>query len=67
MSNQGSGEREDNPGQTSRDSEKPAGTSGRQGNTSAENWQQGNTDTNRRSNRDDEDEDSPLGNRNTYR
>jgi hypothetical protein len=67
MGNQGNRDQEGNLGQPGRDSEKPAGTSGRTGNTGAENWQQGNTDTNRqggsRPNRNDDDEDSALGNR----
>jgi hypothetical protein len=67
VSNQGRREQEHNPGRTNRDSEKPAGTAGRPDNTSTESWQPGGTDTNRRSNRDDDDEDSPLGNRNTFR
>jgi hypothetical protein len=63
MGNQGNRERESHPGQPGSDSEKPAGTTGRTGNTGAENWQQGNSDTNRRPVRHDDDEDSGLGNR----
>ena len=66
MSNQGNRDQEGNLGQPGKDSEKPAGTSGRTGNTGTENWQQGQTDTNRpvrRPNRNDDDEDSGLGNR----
>ena len=64
MTNQGNRDREGNIGQPGRDSEKPAGTSGRQGNTSTENWQQ--NETNRpasRPTRHDDDQDSGLGNR----
>jgi hypothetical protein len=72
VSNQDNRDREGNLGQTGRDSDSPAGTSGRQGNTGTENWQQGNTDANRPpparpSRHDDEDEDSGLGNRTTNR
>ena len=66
MKNQGNRDRDGNLGQPGRESEKPAGTSGRTGNTGTENWQQGQTDTNRpasRPNRNDDDEDSGLGNR----
>ena len=65
MSNQGNRDREGNLGQSGRDAEKTAGTSGRQGNTGTENWQQGQTDTNRPASRPrhDDDEDSGLGNR----
>jgi hypothetical protein len=65
MSNQGNRDQEGNLGQPGRDSDKPAGTSGRQGNTGTESWQQ--NDTNRPASRprrqDDDDEDSGLGNR----
>jgi hypothetical protein len=64
MSNQGNRDQEGNLGQPGRDSDKPAGTSGRQGNTGTESWQQ--NDTNRpasRPRRQDDDEDSGLGNR----
>ncbi len=70
MSNQGKRDQEGNLGQTSRNPGSPRGTSGRQGNTGKENWQPGNSDTNRpgnRNNRSDEDEDSGLGNRTTNR
>lgn len=66
MRNQGNRDQKSNLGQTGTDAEKPAGTAGRQGNTGTENWQQGNTDTNRsgsRPDRSDDDEDSGLGNR----
>ena len=63
MGNQGHREREDSLGQPGSDTEKPAGTSGRTGNTGTESWQRGNNDTNRRPNRQDDDEDSGLGNR----
>ena len=64
MSNQGNRDQEGNLGQPGRDSDKPTGTSGRQGNTGTESWQQ--TDENRpatRPRRYDDDEDSGLGNR----
>jgi hypothetical protein len=62
VGNQGNREQEDNPGQPGSDSEKPAGTTGRTGNGGTENWQQGNTDTNRRPNRQyQDDEDSGPG------
>jgi hypothetical protein len=70
VSNQGNRDQEGNLGQTSRDPGSPTGTAGRQGNTGHENRQQGNSDTNRpggRNNRNDEDEDSGLGNRTTNR
>jgi hypothetical protein len=63
MGNQDNHEREGNLGQPGRDSDKPAGTSGRQGNTGTESWQQGHPDAIRRPKRDDDDEDSGLGNR----
>jgi hypothetical protein len=61
--NQGDRDQESSLGQPGSDSEQPAGTTGRTGNSGTENWQQGNTDTNRRPNRhdDDDDEDSGLG------
>ena len=64
MSNQGDRDQEGNLGQPGRDSDKPAGTSGRQGNTSTESWQQ--NETHRpvpRPTRHEDDEDSALGNR----
>ncbi len=64
MSNQGNRDSEGNLGQPGKDSEKPAGTSGRQGNTSTESWQH--NETHRpasRPTRHDDDEDSGLGNR----
>jgi hypothetical protein len=64
MSNQGNRDQEGNLGQPGRDSDKPAGTSGRQGNKSGESWQQ--NDQQRpapRTPRYDDDEDSALGNR----
>jgi hypothetical protein len=70
MGKQAKGEQKNNLGQTGSDTDKPAGTTGRQGNTGTENWQQGNTDTNRsgsRPNRHDDDEDSAFGNRTTLR
>jgi hypothetical protein len=68
VGNQGNREQEGNLGQPGSDSEKPAGTTGRTGNAGTENWQQGNTDTNRRSSRqDDDDEDSGLGTRTSLR
>ncbi len=64
MSNQGNRDREGNIGQPGRDSDKPAGTSGRQGNTGTESWQQNETQRPAsRPNRYDDDEDSGLGNR----
>ena len=63
MGNQGNREHDGNLGQPGSDSEKPAGTSGDTGNTGKESWQQGNTDTVRRPKRQDDDEDSGLGNR----
>jgi hypothetical protein len=63
MSHQGNRDREDNVGQPGRESEKPAGTSGRTGNTGTENQP---TDQNRpasRPRRHDDDDDSGLGNR----
>ena len=64
MSNQGNRDREGNIGQPGRESDKPAGTPGRQGNTSTESWQQNETDRPAsRPNRHDDDEDSGLGNR----
>ena len=68
MSNQGNRDRdqEGNFGQAGKDSANPAGTSGR-----TENWQKPNTDASRpagsRPTRNDEDEDSPLGNRTGFR
>jgi hypothetical protein len=59
----GKREQEGNLGQTGRDSQNPAGTSGRQGNTG----QQGTSDPKPRPKRVDDDEDSGLGNRNTFR
>lgn len=71
MSNQGDRDREGNLGQTSRSPSSPTGTSGRQGNKGDENWQQGNTDSNRqggtRHNRDDDDDGPGLGGRTTNR
>ena len=67
MGNQGKREQEGNLGQTGRDPQNPAGTSGRQGNTGTESWQQGTTDPKPRPPRVDDDEDSGLGNRNTFR
>ena len=64
MKNQGNRDRDGNLGQPGRQSEKPAGTTGSTGNTGTENWQQ--TDQNRpasRPRRNDDDEDSGLGNR----
>ena len=64
MSNEGNRNRDGNLSHPARESEKPAGTSGRTGNTGTENWQQ--TDQNRpasRPRRHDDDEDSGLGNR----
>ena len=58
--NQGKKDREGNLGQTG-ETQKPTGTSGR------ENWPQTETDVNRRPNRPADDEESPLGNRNTNR
>lgn len=66
MSNQGNRDQQGNLGQTGRDSATPAGTPGRKDKSGTENWQQGQTDTNRpasRPNRHDDDEDSGLGNR----
>jgi hypothetical protein len=67
VSKQGNRDQEGNLGRTGRDSDNPSGTSGRPGEAGTENWQQGNTDTNRqggnRPNRNDDDEDSGLGNR----
>ena len=66
MGHQDEREQKGNLDQPATDAEKPAGTTGRQGNTGTENWQQGNTDTNRsgsRPDRNDDDEDSGLGNR----
>ena len=40
MSNQGNRDQEGNLGQPGQDSENPAGTTGRKGNTGTENWQQ---------------------------
>jgi hypothetical protein len=68
MSKQGNRDQEGNLGQPGRDSDKPAGTSGRQGNTGTESWQQ--TDQNRPATRprhNDDDEDSAFGNRTTLR
>lgn len=67
MSNQGNRDRaqEGNLGKAGRDSANPAGTSGR-----TENWQKGNTDSNRpasKPTRVDDDEDSALGNRAGFR
>jgi len=67
VGNQGNREQEGNLGQTDRDSQNPAGTSGRQGNTGTENWQQQTPDPKPRPNRGEDDEDSGLGNRNTFR
>ena len=67
MSNQGKRDQEGNPG---RDAGNPAGTSGRPGDSGTQNWQQGHTDTNRpapRPRRIDDEEDSGLGNRTTFR
>lgn len=64
MSNQGNREQEGNLGQPGKDHDRPTGTSGRQGNTGNEIWQP--NETNRpasRPRRDDDDEDSGLGNR----
>ena len=65
MSSQGNREREGNIGRPGRDSEKPAGTSGRQGNTSTESWPQNETHrpASRPNRPDDDDEDSGLGSR----
>jgi hypothetical protein len=70
VNNQGNRDQEGNLGRTGRDPGKPAGTSGRKENTGNENWQHGNSDTNRtgnRNHRNDDDEDSGLGNRTTNR
>jgi len=64
MSNQGNRDQEGNIVQPGRASEKPAGTSGRQGNTSTESWQRSETDRPAsRPNWHDDDEGSGLGNR----
>lgn len=65
MSNQGNRDQEGNLGQPGRDSDRP-GTSGREGNPGTESWNPGQTDQNRpasRPRRNDDDEDSGLGNR----
>jgi hypothetical protein len=70
MADQGNREREGNLGKTNREKDNPTGTSGRQGTSgdrspgSEGNRQEGG-DRNRRQNTDDED--SPLGGRNTNR
>jgi hypothetical protein len=66
MTSQGNRAPQGKPDQSGKDPANPAGAPEGQGNTSNENWQQGNTDTNRpasRPNRHDDDEDSGLGNR----
>lgn len=68
MSNQGNSDQDDNLGQPDRDSDKPVGTAGRQGNTGTESWQQ--NDQNRpatRPRRYEDDDDSGLGNRTSLR
>ena len=71
MGNQGNqgGDREQ---QNDDDVSTPTGTSGRQGNTGTENWKQGPDQADRQTGeiprrKHVDDEDSPLGNRNTFR
>ena len=70
MSNQGKRDREGNLGQTGRESDRPAGTSGRD-NRGNENWQHGDKAPNEPPTRPktgyEDDEDSPLGNRTGFR
>ena len=66
MSNQGNRDQEGNLGQPDRDSDKPAGTSGRQGNRGNENWQHERTAPNEPPSRpkyNSDDEEPGLGNR----
>jgi hypothetical protein len=63
VGNQDNREQEGHLGQPGSDTEKPSGTSGRTGKTGTESWRQGDNDTSRRPNRQDDDEDSGLGNR----
>ena len=70
--NQGNRDREGNLGQSGNDATNPTGTSGRQEKTDKENWQPGEKQKTRQPgdgphHMGDEDEDSPLGTRNTNR